>query len=359
MPLDNFFSIPQYSLNQQDKNKMLFKLLSELNHHHLKYSSDYAKIINTLYPEKHNQQTIQDIPYLPVGLFKKHDLLTIPKENIFKTLTSSGTTSSSPSKIYLDAQTAQRQTQALANIMTSFLGNKRVPMLIIDTPSVIKNRKSFSARGAGILGMYNFGRYHLYVLDEQMRLNKEVLLNWIQQYQDHPVLIFGFTFMVWKYFLELLAPNEISLPRGILIHSGGWKKLQDEAVSNKKFKETLKEKTGITRCHSFYGMVEQVGSVFVECEMGYLHTPNFADIIIRHPRSWNSVPIGEEGVIQTLSILPKSYPGHSLLTEDLGFIVADDNCKCGRKGRYFQVIGRVPKTELRGCSDTHAYSTQS
>jgi hypothetical protein len=61
-------------------------------------------------------------------------------------------------------------------------------------------------------------------------------------------------------------------------------------------------------------------------------------------------------VIQTLSLLPRSYPGHSLLTEDLGVVHGQDDCPCGRKGTYFSIVGRIPQAELRGCSDTYAES---
>jgi hypothetical protein len=52
-------------------------------------------------------------------------------------------------------------------------------------------------------------------------------------------------------------------------------------------------------------------------------------------------------------MLPESYPGHSILTEDLGRITAVDTCPCGRLGKALRIEGRVPKAELRGCSDTH------
>jgi len=52
-----------------------------------------------------------------------------------------------------------------------------------------------------------------------------------------------------------------------------------------------------------------------------------------------------------MSILPTSYPGHNILTEDLGKIIAEDGCKCGRKGKIFTVIGRVKNTEIRGCAN--------
>jgi hypothetical protein len=106
-------------------------------------------------------------------------------------------------------------------------------------------------------------------------------------------------------------------------------------------------------------MVEQVGSIFVECSQGHLHTPIYADVIIRDSLSFEPVPFGHQGLIQVLSTLPKSYPGHSLLTEDLGTILGEDDCPCGWKGKYFSVAGRLPKAELRGCSDTFAFDQKA
>jgi hypothetical protein len=34
-------------------------------------------------------------------------------------------------------------------------------------------------------------------------------------------------------------------------------------------------------------------------------------------------------------------------------ILGEDDCPCGRKGKYFKVTGRLPKTQQRGCSDTY------
>jgi hypothetical protein len=53
-------------------------------------------------------------------------------------------------------------------------------------------------------------------------------------------------------------------------------------------------------------------------------------------------------------MLPESYPGHSLLTEDEGVILGEDDCPCGRKGKYFKVMGRLKNAEIRGCGDTYA-----
>jgi hypothetical protein len=240
--------------------------------------------------------------------------------------------------------------------MQHILGKNRVPMLIIDHPGVIKDRRSFSARGAGILGLSNFGRDHTYALNEDMSINEERVIKFVDKYHDVPVFLFGFTFMVWKHFICQIIKKGLTfnLSNGVLVHSGGWKKLQDEAVSNEDFKKGALNALGIKKVHNFYGMVEQVGSIYMECEEGYLHAPDYSDIHIVDPRNMTRMPYGQRGVIALESILPISYPGHRILTEDEGTIIGDGDCKCGRKGKYFIVHGRLPKAELRGCSDTHA-----
>ena len=107
---------------------------------------------------------------------------------------------------------------------------------------------------------------------------------------------------------------------------------------------------GIKNIHNYYGMIEQTGSIFLECEEGFFHPSIFSEVIIRN-KNLDSCEVGEQGIIQVLSLLPISYPGHNLLTEDIGTIHGLDGCTCGRKGKYFSVEGRVEGTQLRGCSD--------
>jgi phenylacetate-coenzyme A ligase PaaK-like adenylate-forming protein len=120
------------------------------------------------------------------------------------------------------------------------------------------------------------------------------------------------------------------------------------------FRARLAESAGISAVRNFYGMAEQVGSVFVEGEDGLLYPPWFADVVIRDPQTLAPLPPGRTGVVQVVSLLPRSYPGHSLLTEDLGVIEHIDGAAPGRCGKGFRILGRVPKTELRGCSDVAA-----
>ena len=159
---------------------------------------------------------------------------------------------------------------------------------------------------------------------------------------------------MWQYLHRRVKPGQFDFSQAVLFHSGGWKKLTDQAVSSEVFKMSMERSLKLRRIHNFYGMVEQVGAVYVECGFGYFHPPNFSDVIIRSPETWEPVPLGEVGVVEVLSLLPLSYPGHALLTEDLGVIAGVDDCECGQRGKYFTIVGRIPKAEIRGCSDTHS-----
>jgi hypothetical protein len=357
MVSENILNYLQYSLSRLDKENLLIPILKDRHSFHINHCGEYRNIIHSIGAEN-SITSFNSMPFLPVRLFKELELRSIIKEDVFKTLTSSGTTSQTVSKIYLDKETAVMQTKALASIITSFVGGQRLPMIIVDSKNILKNKQEFNARGAGIIGLSNFGRDHLYILDENMELDFDSLNAFLQKHKETPILLFGFTFMVWQYFISKLQTlnRTCSINNGILIHSGGWKKLIDLSISNDKFKSIVNELTGIKRVYNFYGMVEQVGTVYMECDKGFFHSSNFSEIIIRSPLDWSICRTGEEGLVQTISILPASYPGNSILTEDIGVIHGVDDCKCGRKGTYFTIKGRLPKSELRGCSDTHAYS---
>ena len=144
----------------------------------------------------------------------------------------------------------------------------------------------------------------------------------------------------------------LHLEHGFLIHGGGWKKLTKEAVSAEKFRDGLREVCGILDVRNYYGMAEQTGCIYMECECGHLHVSSYSDVLIRNMEDFSCCKNGTEGVIQVLTPMAWSYPGHSVLTEDKGMIVGEDNCPCGRKGKYIKITGRIPKAEIRGCSDT-------
>lgn len=402
--LDSFIQEPAYGLPRSEKSARYAKMLSAATQYHREKCPEYGRFISALgcpagslfdkqkdaaeasdlsvtaadsedsllsmsaadaeaaSKERTAAAAEEDIPFLPVSIFKEMDLRSIPEEEVFKTITSSGTSGQRPSRIFLDGRTSALQQQVLARIVAQELGDRRLPCIMLDTKSVLRDRRHFSARGAGILGFSVFASRTCYALDENMDLNLDEVRDFIETQrqkaldrgQEPKFMLYGFTFMIWQYFVRALeeAGVTLDLSGSVLIHGGGWKKLQARAVSPEEFAARIRAVTGIETVRSYYGMAEQTGCICMECACGHLHASTWSDVIIRREKDYGVCEPGEPGVIQVLTPIALSYPGHSLLTEDRGVLLGEDDCPCGRRGKYFKVLGRLPRAEIRGCSDT-------
>jgi len=343
-----------YTLTKEDKRALFEDALNTLARHHYAHCPEYRKILDALQYDTRTQMPTTEIPFLPVRLFKMVDLLSVKKKDVIKTMTSSGTSGRGLSKVYLDKYTATNQTKILSHIVTHTIGTKRLPMLIIDTPKVLEDRNMFSARGAAILGFSLFSKSKAFALNDTLTLDIKSVRYFFKAHKHEEILVFGFTSMIWEHLYETLVEMKetVDLSKATLIHGGGWKKLSDRNINNDTFKSALKKVTGLQRVYNYYGMIEQTGSIFLECGEGHLHCSTFSDIIIRN-KDFSLCGMNETGVIESISLIPHSYPGHKLLSEDVGEILGEDDCACGRLGKYFKVYGRLEKAELRGCGDTY------
>lgn len=351
---DHWFSYDPFNVATSVKAPLLLDTLNNLTAWHWEACPEYRRVLRVIGSYDGPKSKVEDLPFIPVRLFKEYELMSIDRAQIFKTMYSSGTTGQRVSKIFLDRATASLQTKVLSRIMRAVLGKSRLPMLIVDTPTLLQNRASFSARTAGVLGFMTYGTDVTFALKEDMSLDLDAIETFVRKHVDESVFVFGFTFIVWQHFVSPLKQLGLKLPftSSLLLHGGGWKQLQSIAVDSDTFRSEVSRVTGIDRVVNYYGMVEQTGSLFVECSHGMLHCPIFSDVVVRDPLSLHPLGVGKKGLIQVLSMIPQSYPGHSLLTEDLGVIHGEDDCACGWSGKYFTVEGRIPKSEPRGCSDT-------
>lgn len=342
-----------YEPDAARKGSELLAGLNELTALHRERCVEFDRICAHLHPRGHLAQDLAEVPYVPVGLFKSMDLRSVPEEQIHRVMRSSGTTGVT-SKIYLDEATADTQANVLSEIMTFWLGTKRRPMLIVDTKSILRGAGRDSARAAAVVGMMRFGGAHHFALDDAGDLDVDALTAWLDKHAEQQIFVFGFTFLVWSKLLAAAREVDLDLSRATLFHGGGWKRLEDEAVSARDFNNTLQEACGLHDIRNYYGMIEQVGSIYVESGDGVLVPPRYADVLVRDPMTLEPLPPGDEGVLQVLSVLPRSYPGHSILTEDIGVVVENPH-EPERLGPWgLKVNGRLPRAETRGCSDVYA-----
>ena len=330
----------------------LLKNLVSLTELHSKNCNVYRNYIDTIFPGGTPIECLADLPWIPVRAFKEFDLKSISDDDVYKIMHSSGT-GGVQSKIFLDQETSKLQQSKLIEIFVEVFGGSRYPMLVIDSLETVKDRYKFSARTAAINGFTLFSRQRAFALNDDMSVNFDLIDEFLETHSGKKIFIFGFTFIVWQNFIKQLesANKKYDMSNAFILHGGGWKKLDNEKVDNDEFKDRIYKTVGCEKVHNYYGMIEQTGSIYMECDHGNLHAPSGADVIIRNFEDFSENEFQKMGIIQIFSDIQKSYPGHSLLTEDVGYSLPANSCKCGSVGTVLKVLGRLSRAEVRGCSD--------
>lgn len=353
--IESFFSQPAYVLERERKTELLTTTLQKLTRYHYIHCEAYANILGALGMslEKIEQLSLHEIPFIPTSAFKHLNLSGIAQEQVYKTIFSSGTSLGTKSRIVLDRHTANWQQKALVKLVQDFTGLRRSPMLVIAPRMPIQGNLTHSSEATLLLGFSLFGSEICFALNDTNELNFGLIEDFFTRHSGKTGSIIGLSFQIWQKFLMQLKNENIKydLTGWTVIHGGGWKKLAEKAVDNQGLKDAFKYYCSINKVYNFYGMIEQTGNLFFECEYGYLHAGIFGDVLIRNATDFSVCIPHQTGIIQTLSVLAHSYSGHSVLTGDEGYLCGVDDCECGRKGKYFIVEGRIKDVEIKGCSN--------
>ena len=358
--IDRLLSMPPYAQPPEERHACLLEVLKEELDYACQRHAGYQNYIQQWPRDFRSASRVADLPFLPVRVLKANPPFSfVNHDEVKRTLTSSATTSQMPSRVVLDSPTARRMTKGIVSIVRDFIGPARRPYLVVDTAGFLGGGSELGARGAAIQGLQPFASETTHCLSPsaqgELILDRDRLKQFAQDRQDTEVLVYGFTFILWNHLVKPLAAEGVclNLPKARILHSGGWKRLQDQAVEKTVFNKELARVFGCSpdRIVDFYGMVESVGVIYPDCSAGNKHGPVFGDVIVRNALTLEPVAAGEHGIVQICSILPTSFPGHLLLTEDMAQVLAYDGCPCGRRGISFRFAGRVPKAELRGCGN--------
>ncbi len=358
-PVIEYIKSSAFTLKLSEKKELLLPYIKEEHLYHYQNNSLYKKIIDNEYQNQDFFTSLDKAPFLPVQYFKENGKSFTSSKKIHRSLLSSST-SGVPSVINIDNETSKRQVFSLIASLSNFIGKERRHFLICDVPPQT-NSFDISARHGAIGGFTNFATKSDFILensDNSYKANIQKIKDIISE-NKNPLILCGFTFLVYIYLIKFCKQNNITLTlpeNSYLIHIGGWKKLADQQVSREKFIEDTCEvfKLKPENIIDIYGFTEQMGTIYPECRYGFKHVPDHAHLIVRNPYSYDILPDGQTGVGQFLSLVPRSYTGFSLITDDLIQITGNDDCKCGRKGTYFKVIGRAKSAEIRGCGDVIA-----
>ena len=358
--MDQLFSLPAYSDNEEQQCLYLKALQEELVFHY-EHNDMYRQFCDRKGFDPHQEITsLEAIPPVAVSVFKDlgMGLSSVPKEDIKLRLQSSAT-SGTPSTIVVDKITSKRQAKAMVKVIQEAIGRERKPFLVMDIDPRSEFRALLGARFAAITGYLNFASkagYFLKAKDGVSYFDVDAMQEYVTGIPaDQPVVVFGFTYILYSNVLKAVKEKGITipLPKGSkIIHIGGWKKLESEKISKELFNQQLADCFGIELVDviDIYGFTEQMGLNYPDCPCGCKHESSYVKVLVRDVVTNEVLPAGEEGKLEFITPVPHSYPGNLVLTDDLGMVI-DGECPYGRPGKRFKILGRLKKAEVRGCGD--------
>jgi hypothetical protein len=326
--------------------------LTERTRWHIERCPAYAR----MWPDWRSAERLDELPYVHVSAFKRLALRSDAPDLVRqRTLLSSSTSGGAASRIALDARSSELQARSSAAILAAVLGASARPLVVVDDARNLRQRGEVSARIAAAMSLRPLASAIHFVLEGDPSTGKIAWDKLAAAAGTSPeILAYGFTWILWTQLARAPIPNEAAATlrrtRVRFVHSGGWKKLEASGVDRATFDRALLEAAGAgSTVTDVYGLVEQVGILYPLCEAGFRHAPRWAAVVARDPHT-HAALVGEPGQLQLMNPLAWGAPYHSVLTEDVGRVV-DGDCPCGRAGLRFELHGRLPNAELRGCAN--------
>lgn len=354
----NFLKKHPYEISYDEKIKDILEILKLQIDFHMNNCLDYKIWYkNNDFKKPENISKIEEVPYVPSSIFKMINLKSVKKLN--KIINSTGS-SGKKSTINIDKKTSFFQRTCLAKILANNLDNKRKSFFIVDIePSNNLNDKNISARVAGMSGYLMASSEKNYLLkldkDNNIIIDDRQFSKLIKLNKKKSVVIIGYTYMIWSYLLNnKINNNELNFNKDTkLIHFGGWKKLEEKKVSRTEFVYKINKKLNLKKENilDIYGFSEQLGTVYVSKGLDGCRVSTYSHVLVRDTKTLKVVEDGKTGFLQFISILPLSYPGFSVLNDDIGYISKRKNINSVEQ-LEFKVESRLKNLEPRGCGDT-------
>lgn len=289
----------------------------------------YAEFIRLLgvHPEKITR--LENIPFLPIRLFKIHDIQTEtwPPEAVFS---SSGTTGQVTSRHFV--RSLDWYLSGAKQGFESFYGPVENYCILALLPSYLERSGSSLVTMADYfirLSRYEQSGFFLY--DYEALLER---LAWCRQHEI-PTLLLGVSFAL----LDLAEAHPAPLGATILMETGGMKGRREE-LTRDVLHEKLKAAFSVRHIHSEYGMTELLSQAYSKGDGVFLPAPTLR-VLIRETSDPLSIERpGRPGAINLIDLAN---------IDTLSFIATDDLGR-GYADQSFEVIGRLDYSEVRGCN---------
>ena len=286
----------------------------------------YKSFLNYLSIEPNSIKELEEIPFLPVSLFKKHKITTgiWDVEQIFESSSTTGMTTSkhyvksldfyfNNAKTCFSASFGDINDYCFMALLPSYL-ERNSSSLIFMVDSFIKES------GCGSFYHYDY----------------ENLLVDLSRHKDRKkIILLGVTFAL----LEMAKNHPINLSNVMVMETGGMKGRGRE-LSRLEVHEKLKKAFKVDKIYSEYGMTELLSQSYSEGNGVFQSSATMKILISDIYDPFSYVENGKQGKINIID-LANIDTCSFLSTDDLGIDLGNGK---------FKVLGRTDESDIRGCN---------
>ena len=353
-----FHSKPYDLVNTQD---LFLNAIKQNIEFHINNCKEYKQLIdsqNFSIDSIKSMDGLYKIPVLPTLYFKRNKLLSIPEDKLRIKATSSGT-KGTHSIIGFDRQSLYYGIV----MMLRFFSYHKVISPIPTNYIVLGYEPSRHTSMGAIKTAYGTTKFapalhREYALKDTgsgYEINIDGIKKALLRYAKQPFPVRFVGFPSYMYFLaKTLKDNDISIKlnrNSKILLGGGWKQFSSEEIDHESFYSLVDETLGIKRknCLEFFSAVEHP-LPYCKCKNGHFHVPIYSRAIIRDVNTLEPVDNGKPGILSFVSPLVNSVPLTSVMTDDLAVLHSHDECGCGIKTPFFELMGRAGVQQIKVCT---------
>lgn len=293
----------------------------------------YKKFVDYLNIHPAEVKAIHQIPFLPIEMFKQHQILSKHQEatHYFQ---SSGTTQMLNRSRHWIADFSWYE-ESIERSFKQFIGDPKDYVILGLLPNYSENTHSSLIYMVDFL-MKQSGHpqngYFLYNHSELYHQLKQILS------EKKKVILFGVSFALLDFLDFYQTQNSLELVDLIMIETGGMKGRKKEMTKDELL-QILKNGFGCQSIFSEYSMTELLSQAYSLGNNDY-NCPPWMRILIRNiDDPFSYVEDGKNGAINIIDLANQNSCAF-IATQDLG----------KKRGSLFQVLGRIDHSDVRGCS---------
>lgn len=296
----------------------------ELFRYQAEHCPPYRRYLELIAINPADIQRINDIPFLPIELFKSSDVYCGENkpEIVF---TSSNTGSTVPSRHMMASLAVYRE--VFTRVFEEFYGEAKNWSIYGLLPNYLERE------GSSLVYMVD-------TLIKQCGSGGFYLNNYKQLIEDikhdsKPKILLGVSYALWDV-AEQYSPK---FENTIIMETGGMKGRRKE-LSKSELHKILCDGFGVETIHSEYGMAELTSQAYSKGN-GLFYTPRWMKVMVRDVNDpFDHTPNGMRGGIDIIDIANVSSCAF-IQTQDIGRVKDDGG---------FIIEGRIAGSDIRGCN---------